>query len=251
MRTHLRTLAVAMAIAAAPAAYAHGDNECNIDSDYDFTINDSALIFERDSGSPELVEFRQGELWVDGRRQTLSASDRARVVQFESDARAIVPEAKAIAVEAIELAGAALEQVAIAFTTGEDRERIISRGNQLRDQLRERIAAANSTTSFDDAEFDDAIDEIVESAVPEIVGGVAAMAMKAAFSGDESMISEIEARAEQLEETIEREVEARAELIETRADALCERVRDLDKIESQFEFALAGGGSLDLFQMEN
>ncbi len=249
MRTHLRTLAVALAIAAAPAVYAH-DDDCNFDSDYDFTISDDALIFEREAGSPERVEFRQGQVWVDGRQQSLTAADRVRVLQFENDARAIVPEAKAIAVEAIDLAGAALEQVATAFTSGENRERIIDRGNQLRLQLRERIAAADSTATFDEAEFEDAIEEIVESAIPELVGGIAAMAMKAAFSGDESMVSEIEAKAEQLESTIEREVEARAELIEARADVLCERVRDLDKIESQFEFAMADGRSLDLLQTD-
>lgn len=249
MRTSLRAITVALAMAATPAAFAH-DSHCSVDSDYDFTINDDALLFERDSGSPQRVEFRQGELWVDGQRQNLSTADRARVAQFEQDARAIVPEAKAIAIDAIDLAGAALEQVAVAFASDEDRERIIARGYQLRDQLRERIAAVDSTDSFDEAEFEAAIEEIVESAIPELVGGVAAMAMKAAFSGDEDMASQIEAKAEALEETIEREVEARAELIETRADALCDRVRELDQIESQFEFAMADGRSLNLLDTD-
>ena len=266
MRTHLRSISVALAIAGAPAVYAHSDH-CNVDSDYDFKITDDALVFERDSGNPERVEFRHGELIIDGQRQNLSTADRDRVARFERDAREIVPEAKAIALDAVDLAAVALEQVATAFASGDDRDRIIARGNDLRvrlrdriesfiselrtcQRLRDRIESANSSDSFDEEEFEEAIEEIVETAVPELVGGVAAMAMKAAFSGDEDMVTQIEARAEELERTIEREVEARADLIETRADALCERVRQLDQIESQFEFAMADGRSLDLLDTD-
>ncbi|MCB1609919.1 MAG: DUF2884 family protein [Xanthomonadales bacterium] len=249
MRTHLRSISVALAIAGAPAVYAHSDH-CNVDSDYDFKITDDALVFERDSGNPERVEFRHGELIIDGQRQNLSTADRDRVARFERDAREIVPEAKAIALDAVDLAAVALEQVATAFASGDDRDRIIARGNDLRVRLRDRIESANSSDSFDEEEFEEAIEEIVETAVPELVGGVAAMAMKAAFSGDEDMVTQIEARAEELERTIEREVEARADLIETRADALCERVRQLDQIESQFEFAMADGRSLDLLDTD-
>ena len=175
MRTHLRSISVALAIAGAPAVYAHSDH-CNVDSDYDFKITDDALVFERDSGNPERVEFRHGELIIDGQRQNLSTADRDRVARFERDAREIVPEAKAIALDAVDLAAVALEQVATAFASGDDRDRIIARGNDLRVRLRDRIESANSSDSFDEEEFEEAIEEIVETAVPELVGGVAAMA---------------------------------------------------------------------------
>src|SRR3546814_8331011 len=56
--------------------------------------------------------MHDGSLRVDGREAALSDADRERVRQFEHDARALLPEVRAIAVEAVEIAFVAMTEVA-------------------------------------------------------------------------------------------------------------------------------------------
>ena len=49
---------------------------------------------------------------------------------------------------------------------------------------------------------------------------------------------------------VEARIEARAAEIETRADALCPRLAELDALESALELRLAGNAVLDLLQVQ-
>jgi len=53
------------------------------------------------------------------------------------------------------------------------------------------------------------------------------------MSGDDGQISDLEQRAEFLEEEIENYVEPRAEALEARAEELCESVNSLDSLETR------------------
>jgi hypothetical protein len=68
--------------------------------------------------------------------------------------------------------------------------------------------------------------------VPEVVGNVTALALKAAFSGDEGAVEAIERKADRLEKEIERDVERRADELGRRADKLCPQLTELDRLES-------------------
>src|SRR3546814_6118268 len=91
----------ALAFAAAPALAEI--KACDIDSDYDVALSPEAITFSRDDGTPRTLVMHDGSLRVDGREAALSDADRERVRQFEHDARALLPEVRAIAVEAVEI----------------------------------------------------------------------------------------------------------------------------------------------------
>src|SRR5262245_30659185 len=94
-----RTTILALAAAAATPAFAHTHERhlsCDMHSDYALTLSPDALRFERDDKSHRL-ELRQGQLLVDGRAVALSAADREKLQRFEQELRALMPEAKAIA----------------------------------------------------------------------------------------------------------------------------------------------------------
>ncbi len=105
------------------------------------------------------------------------------------------------------------------------------------------------TDSFDhwqDADIDRLVDTTVEAVVPEIVGNVTAEALKVAFTGDEAAAAELEARASGIEKSVDRAVAKEAAALEGRFDALCPRLRALERTEDELDLRLADGSRLDL-----
>lgn len=242
-------LPFAIAMLFAGTAQAGRFNACDIESDYDLTIGKEALTFVRDAGTPERIVMHDGRLTIDGAEQALSAADTARIAKYERDIRAMVPEIKAIAIDAVGIATDAVVQVAKAFA-GNTEPRSLARLEEIGARVSERIEASDTTSEWREHEFDAAIEELTAELVPMVVGDIAAVAVAAALSGDEEKLAQIEARADALEKEVEARVEARADVIEERAEALCPRMAALDALESEMELRLADGSPLDLVQMK-
>ncbi|MGH8104900.1 MAG: DUF2884 family protein, partial [Arenimonas sp.] len=76
------------------------------------------------------------------------------------------------------------------------------------------------------------IGPIVTDFIPDVVSAAVKQALSLAFSGDEKKSREFEARMDRMEKEIETKVEARAKKLEPMAQAMCSRVRNMDKIEN-------------------
>jgi hypothetical protein len=241
-------LALSLAAVAAPAsAHRHGVDMCDIQSPYSLTLNEGALSFTRDSGSPQRIEMHRGHLLVDGRELALSAADRERIAHYEAQVRALVPQVKAIAKEAVGIAFAAITQVAKTFADSDaDFRRTGDRLELARHELERRIDSELDGQPWHDAAFERAIEDTIKATVPVLVGDITAKALKVAFSGDEKAANELERRAGELEKTLEREVERRADALEARAKALCPQVAELDRIEAELVLRLEGNQPLDI-----
>lgn len=229
-----------------PAIDAHaGMQACDFESDYSLKIGADALHFLRASGEPKELRFAGGRLYVDGREQPLSAADRERVQRFEANARALIPEVKALAFDGIALAAEALGQVAIAFG-GSTGDRVAARIDDLQSELRDGIERELDNGEWDEARFERDIERLVGEIAPMLAGEIAAAAVSAGLSGDEAAIKEIERRAKTFEQTMEKEIEARAELIEQRAERLCPQVAELHALQDGL--LLADGRPLGLMR---
>ena len=78
---------------------------CNIESDYSLTTYREAFVFTRDDAkAPKRMSLGGGKLYVDGREAELNAADQARVAQFESELRQLLPEVQQVTIEAIDIA---------------------------------------------------------------------------------------------------------------------------------------------------
>jgi hypothetical protein len=222
---------------------------CEFESDFDLRIAADALTFHRESGTPANVVMRDGSLSIDGRDVALSGADRARVQKIEREVRALVPEVKAIALDAVGIASDAIIQVSAALTGTPD-EATARRARELVAKLRARIEASDDSRDWNEGEFEQAVSEFTAELTPSLVGNVAALAVQAALSGDESGAKALEQRIQNFEKELEARVEARAKEIETRADALCLRLAELDALESALELRLADQRPLDLMQLQ-
>lgn len=240
-------LALALALSVSGVASASGFDACDYESDYDLRLHPEGLSFERDGGSATQVEMRRGRLFVDGREVALGAADRERIERYESTVRALVPEVKGIALDAVAIATEAVTQVAAAFA-GDEGEAAVTKMRATGARLADRIERADDTRDWNEAEVDRMVAEITSEMVPLLVGDVTSIALKVALTGDESAAKALEARMEGMEKEIEARVERRAEALEARAEALCPRIADLDALESALELRLADNSQLDLLQ---
>ena len=79
MRRALFSLVLLPVAASVQAA----DINCNIESDYDLSINPQSVILTRDSGTPKWVVIRGDKLFVDDRWVALGNEDRQRIAAFD------------------------------------------------------------------------------------------------------------------------------------------------------------------------
>lgn len=238
--------AAALAIAAAGTASAHDLELCGLDSKYDVSLDSSRLLFERSGQNPAKVEMRRGHLYIDGREIALSDADSARVAKYEATVRALVPQAKAIARDAVDIAFTAVGEVAVAFSGDANASTTRSRMNDVRRGLLDRIDASFYQRPWQEDEFEHVVESTMKELMPIIIGEVAGKAIAMALSGDEKGASELEERAEKLERDIERRIDTQTQQLAARAAALCPMVAELGSIELSMDLRLDGGERLKL-----
>jgi hypothetical protein len=248
MKATLLALALAATVPATAFAHSHlhvGD--CGVHSDYSLSIKPDRLVFTKKSGTPGEVEIANGTLTVDGSLVAINDADAKRLRDAEREVRALVPEIKDIARDAVAIAFDAVGQVAAAFARDGDRARASAeRIAKLGREIDRKIAETDSFDHWQDADIDRLVDTTVEAVVPEIVGNVAAEALKVAFTGDQAAAAELEARASGIEKSVDRAVAKQAAALEGRVDALCPRLRALERVEDDLDVRLADGSRLDL-----
>jgi hypothetical protein len=238
------------------SAISVNSDSCEVDSPYSVNITDDALRFERKAKGEDTpsqrIEISDGRLHLDGRELDVSAADARQLREFETEARAIAPEAKALAMDSIDVAFRALQTVGMSFA-GSDIE--------VQERMGEKLATSRIliTRRIDDAfsgkdslgaeQIDSLIGDAVAELMPAIAGEVAAIAVRTALSGDEAAAEAMAERAERMEATLEREIESRAEALGERGEALCARMAALDRIESKLSDDLLDGKPLNLIEV--
>jgi hypothetical protein len=242
----LSSLAMAALLCACGTAAAEGTNvriECEMQSDYAFSLTKKSVVLTRKTGEPKLVLMRQGRLFIDDAWVPVSETDRERLIAYEREARATMPLTQRIGREAADIAFIALSEVAKDFS-GEP-EHIERKLAEARKQLDRRLADSISTTHFNGDEFGRHIGDAVSETVPMVVGDIVGGALHAAFTGDAERLG----RLDGLDERIDAIVGSRAKALERDADTLCERMRALDALDDALEYRHAGK-PLDLLRTQ-
>lgn len=215
---------------------------CSMDSDYDLSINERSVILTRDSGVPKAIVMRQGRLFIDDQWVTLSAADSHRITDFEKGAREAMPEAQAIGRDAADIAFTVLGEVAAGFAADPKAAQVkIARA---RSQIDARLARSVTPTRFDGRDLGEGIGAAVSEVIPSMIGDIVGGAISAAFSGDSSRLK----RLEHLDAQIDERVEPRAQALERKAESLCKRMVELDRIDDALEYRLADGKPLELLR---
>jgi hypothetical protein len=251
MKRSLLVLSLALAAGAAQAHDAHRSvhGDCDIDSRFSLDADNGSYIFSQASGHPGRIVLDNGDLLVDGRKADLTATDQARVREFEGELDLLLPQARTIATEAIGIAFDALDEVARALAS-HPRETIAELDRSRAIALREVSAHPGFLFGHDDDAIDAVIEPVVARFVPEIAGGAVSLAFHAIFASDRERDA-MEARMNQMEKTLDQRIDARAEALEPLADAMCVRLKRMDALDNALDYRLPGGGRLELLSIDS
>ena len=239
--------------ASACSSYAaiHIDGEhCDVESRYSTRIETGRIEFTDKKSKQVVTILPDGMLEVNGKAVSMDAADHARVVELDQGVRAIVPEAKALAVDAVGIAFEAVGHVSTAFAADarearESAERLARTSEEIKQAINSRDVWGVDS----EEEIEALIEGAVGSLIGEMVGKITAQAVAAAFSGDASAVAELEARASSIETNVEKVIEKRAKELEARADELCRQVQSIDLVESGVTTRLPDGSALNLVEV--
>jgi hypothetical protein len=236
-----------LALAIAPAAQAR-HMECQMHSDYHLHMQGQAFVFTRDDGPAQRVVLGGGRLFINGREVALSSADQARIDNYESELRRLLPEARQVATEAVDIAFSALTEVARGFAEHGDRtlENDLEKAHR---HLRGQISEDGAFVFNGDIDAE-VIKPIITEFVPEITGAAVKTALSIAFSGDDAKAKAFQARMDAMGKQIDVKVKDRANALEPLAQSMCQRTRRLDAIEGGLSLRLDDGKRLDLLQSE-
>ena len=217
--TYRTTFAIALGacLAAAGGVASADELHCEVNMDYDLTLNPRSLILIRDSGTPQRLVMRQGALFVDDRWVTLSDDDRNRLVQFEQQTRAVLPLAQEVGREAADIAITALGEVAAGFSRDPSATR--TQLASVRDKVDLRLKQSFGKSQLTPVDIDDEIGTLVAEMLPQLIGDVVASTVQAAMTGNGAQLRSLDG----LEQRIERLVEPQARALRPRAQQLCTR----------------------------
>jgi len=255
----MKTLLASAILLSTTSAFAHDTNfssdSCDVDLNAGLRINKNVVEFTKNDNA--LYQILNNEtLVINGEEITLDANQQALVTEYSTNIRAILPEVKAISVDAIELA---VNGVNLAF------DELLGEGNDLgedlttqlygiRDEVEQRFDSEQEfyideqgelSDDFLGAEFEERIESIVETTVKNSLGTLLiAVGQEMLFSGGD--MGAFETRMENFGDRIENEMESRGQAIEKRGEALCLSVYKIDQLEGQLQENIDGLADFDV-----
>ena len=255
MRIKCVVLAWAASLALCGATQAHDiqihDGQCGYSTAFDVHVTQDGINFWREAGHPGKVAMHDGHLSIDGRDVAVSPDDAARLRDYETQVRSLLPEVAEIAREGVDIGFAAMRAVLLTFAENDDERRdMVGRLDANHRQALARIDDGLGKGVWKPHDMDEVIEGSIQQSVSDLVAKVTGAAVKAALSGDQTKVAALEARADSLDHTIDKEVNARANQLGKRADALCPRLHALDSLQQQFQFRLQDGSRLRLLSRE-
>lgn len=207
---------------------------CQIASTYDLTVRPEALVFERADVAPRTVRMHDGTLETDGKQVALRPDEQDRVALFERQVRVLVPKAKAIANDGVDLAARAVRDEAAtaapsAVASGE-LDRVL--GARVAD-IKRRIAASQSTRDWQEDAMRAYAQEIVSDVGPMLTQEVGGEAMELAMNGDLQGAASLRDRVANVTTGGQARVVARLEsALKPRIQALCPSIGQLVELQS-------------------
>jgi len=215
----------------AQAGEVHVDGgRCGFDSNYDVQITPAGIGFTRDNAPSSRVFMHDGTLRIDGQIVSVSPDDATRLREYEGGMRKLLPEMAGIAQDAVGIAFDSLTTVAATFGDSADH----------RD---EAVKHLNQTDHWSEKDFEKAIEQPITEASSQLASSLTRGVLWSLFTGG---ADKLEARADSLDQSLDKEMQGRADKLEVRAKAICPQLTELEQLQQQFQFRLTDGSSLQL-----
>lgn len=258
----MRTMIFAGALACcSPSAFAlDSNNTCNVELNGNMQLENHVLAATLDNNTRLSID-QDKTLYIDGIALTLNPEQQHWVDNYYNGINQAVPQAAAIATDAVALASTALNEV---FTEllGSDNTALADLSDKLRkldQQIQYHFYADNGdirlhSESFKnggffgeqwEAQFEEAIEGLVTDSIGHLM---LAIGTQLIFSGGDT--DEYEQKMQRFGEQIEQKVGYQAAILEKKADALCLTLTQVDFAETQLQ-QIKQLASLDVIQLHD
>jgi len=234
------------------AVIAHEEeNQCHLSLNNDLSVTPEHIrIIEDDETLVDI--YKDNILFIKGEQMNLNDQQKTMLLEYSTSIRNAVPEVTKIAVDAV---GLAFEGINIALGDLVDMDDHKDKFKELQEKIHDKyqgnegnysITKGEFNVEIDDEEIDVLVEELVEDMVPNLIGGLISGIGQAIASGED-----IDIELDDMGDKIEREIEAKAELIEVRADAFCNKMKSLDKLEQKLIASNSDFADLDLLEIDH
>jgi hypothetical protein len=222
-----------------------------VSSDYDITVSEAALQFDRKSAPPQRLDMQRGALNAGGNAVALSADERKRIAAFEARARELVPRIKALGQRAVDLMAAAIhEEATQSSPNSAARPELKARVDARAKELKTRIANSTTSKEWRPEAINSYMAGVLADVVPLITGDLAQKALDLTMKGDLGGVVALKDQATALHASLEQRIRTRLDTLEPEIQKLCPAVRELDRLESGVATPLPGGGRLNLIKVD-
>lgn len=265
MKNAFITTAVAAAISFSNGAMAHqqqneennhisiSTDNCDLEFNNKLYITPDSLNIEASSGV--VVIDQDGNLSINGEAQSVSASDQTLLAHYADAVRGQVPQVAEVAMEGVELAGVALNEVGTAFgleNMSAMEEMMANIGEEIQSAFYDGGTFVIDQGRFDtmgdtfDDKFDEQMEEAMEALVMESIGSLLiSLGSEMLSSGGD--INNFEQRMERMGQQIEEKVELQAKSLEQKAHQLCYDFKDLAAQEDELQARIPTLKDYDVF----
>jgi hypothetical protein len=260
----MKNIAIIGSLVLSSTAFAHDSNfninseNCAVSFQNDVRISNNLLTIENKTNQ-QLKITSAGQLYLDGNEVALNANQQYAITQYQSALRQELPKVADIALDAVKIAGVALEEVGNAFGLSS-----LDDMNDLMDELSvevkdtfyrqgDFVMGEKSFNEFDttlENKFEARMEEAIKSSMMESIGSLLVTIGSEMLSSGGDM-NEFEARMEKMGQNIEEKVELQAKGIEERADKLCEDFTKLATMESELAETIPQLSDYKLFTIKN
>jgi hypothetical protein len=221
---------------------------CHATSSYDLTVTPDRLLFDRPQPQPRQVELRDGSLRTDGTPVTLRPDDEDRLAVFERELRALMPRVKAVASNGVDMLVAATHDEGARLSLSPDTRAELDRRVAARAaELKQRIAASNSTHDWQGNLADQYANQIVADLMPLVANDLGQQAMNAAMTGDLQAAANLRDTAADLSTQLRPRLEQRMQALAPQVKALCPGVQRLAELQQGIR--AANGQPLNLLEV--
>jgi hypothetical protein len=258
-----KTLATILLVATS-GAYAHNssfnNDSCNVELNGGIKINkDFIEIFKNED---PLYKITNDEtLTIDGEEISLSVSQRSLISEYSLSIRAVLPEVKEIATDAI---GLATDGVNLAF------DELLGEGNDVGAEITGHLAEIRteidnkfsenkefyidengfSGEEFFGEDFEKRMETAIEETIKNSMGSLMiAVGQEMLLAGGN--MEDFGTRMESFGQQIGHELETRAEQLETRTESLCHSAIVIDDLEKQLQLNIVELEALDILTASN
>ena len=205
---------------------------CHASSSYDITLKPSSLSFDRPSPAPFHVDLQGGTLRTDGQAVSLNAENQDRLVLFERQLRALVPQVRTVARHGVDMAVQGLRAEADGMGLSADTRAELDRHlNTHAIELKRRITVSQSTHDWQGDFADQTMNQIGADLLPLLASDLGNQAINAALSGDLQTAASLRDRASSLATELQPRMQQRLQALRPQIQALCPAIDKLASLQ--------------------